>query len=95
LDVNLPVVVAIAYLTVPTEEVRMIHENMVETTGISTQSLMIRNKECEYFMFDFISRALKSSTAVQNYIGEEPGRSSGDFFRGQNPFRSQRHLDTD
>ena len=40
-------------------------------TGISTQSLKIRKKECEYFLFDFIPRDLKSSTAVQNYIGEE------------------------
>jgi hypothetical protein len=42
----------------------MVHENMVETAGISTQSLMIRKKECEYFLFDFIPRDLKSSAAV-------------------------------
>ena len=44
----------------------MVHENMVEAVGISTQSLMIRKKECEYFLFDFIPRDLKSSAAVQN-----------------------------
>jgi hypothetical protein len=46
---------------------------MVETLGISTQSWMIRKKECEYFLFDFILRYLKSSAAVQNHIGEELG----------------------
>jgi len=34
---------------------------------------MIRKKECEYFLSDFIPRDLKSSAAVQNYIGEEIG----------------------
>ena len=51
----------------------MVHENMVEAVGISTQSLMIRKSECEYFLFDFIPRDLKSFAAVQNYIGEEVG----------------------
>jgi hypothetical protein len=51
----------------------MVHENMVKTAGISTQSLMIRKKECECFLFDFIPRDLKSSAAVQNYIGKELG----------------------
>jgi hypothetical protein len=46
---------------------------MVETAGISSQSLMITKKECEYFLFDFIPRDLKSSAAVKNYIGEELG----------------------
>jgi hypothetical protein len=55
------------------EGVRMVHENVMETAGISTQSLMIRKKECEYFLFDFIPRDLKSSAAIQNYIGEEVG----------------------
>jgi hypothetical protein len=34
---------------------------------------MIRKKECEYFLFDFIPRDLKSSAAVQIYIGEALG----------------------
>jgi hypothetical protein len=46
---------------------------MVKTAGISTQSSMIREKKCEYFLFDFIPRDLRSSAAVQNYIGEELG----------------------
>jgi hypothetical protein len=51
----------------------MVHENMVETAAVSTQSLMIKQKECEYFFFDFIPRDLKSSAAAQNYIYEELG----------------------
>ena len=58
------------YLTVRTEGVRMVHENMAEIAGIFTQSLTIRKTECEYFLFDFIPRDLKSSAALQNYIGE-------------------------
>jgi hypothetical protein len=38
---------------------------MVETTGISTQSLTIRKKECEYFLFDFIPRDLTSRDLQQ------------------------------
>jgi len=51
----------------------MVHENMLKTAGIYTQSLMMRKKECGYFFFDFIPRYLKSCAAVQNYICEELG----------------------
>jgi len=46
----------------------MVHENMVETTGISTQSLMMRKKKCENLLLDFIPSDLNTSAGLQNYI---------------------------
>jgi hypothetical protein len=46
---------------------------VVVRTGTCTQCEMIRNREREYFLFDFIPRNLTSSAAVEKYIAEALG----------------------
>jgi hypothetical protein len=69
--------------------VGIVHENIVETAGISTKSLMMTKKECEYFLFDFIAPDLKSYAALQNYIGEELGLRTSCIITGCQPPRRE------
>jgi len=49
----------------------MVHENMVEKSGHSTQPKALHRKHCEYYLFDRVPECLMSSSAVQKYLAVE------------------------
>jgi hypothetical protein len=61
----------IPYLTVRADEVRMVHENMVEKSGHSMQPKVLHNKESEYYLFQRLLQYLMNSRAIQKCLAVE------------------------
>ena len=59
----------IPYLTVRTEEVLMVNQDMVEDSGHSTKVATVSKKHCHYYLL----QTLKKSAAVQEYLAVEIG----------------------
>ena len=71
---NLPILVGhIAYLTVRTEDVRMVNQDVVQNSGHSTQVATMNKKHCHYYLFDRLPQTLKNSAALQQYVAVELG----------------------
>jgi hypothetical protein len=63
----------IPYLTVRTEEVRVVKQDVVEDSGHSTKLATVNKKRCHYYLFDSLPQTLKNSAAVQEYFAVELG----------------------
>jgi len=61
------------YLTVRTEEVRMVNQDVVEYSGHFTKVATVNKKHCHYYLFDRLPQTLKNSAAVQEYLAVELG----------------------
>jgi hypothetical protein len=56
------------YLTVRTEEVRTVNQDVVEDSGHSTKLATVNKKDCDYYLFGGLSQTLKISAAVQELL---------------------------
>ena len=65
----------IPYLTVRTEEVRMVNQDVVEDSGHSRKWQHKNKKHCHYYLVDRLPQpqTLKNSAAVQEYLAVELG----------------------
>ena len=70
---TIPKRIVIPYLTVCTEEVRMVNQDVVEDSEHSTQLAAVNKKYCHYYLFDRLPQTLKNSAAVQEYLAVELG----------------------
>ena len=59
------------YLTVRTEEVRMVNQDVVEYSGHFTKVATVNKKHCHYYLFDRLPQTLKNSATVQEYFAVE------------------------
>ena len=62
-----------SYLTVRTEEVRMVNQDVAEDSRHFTKVATVNNKHCHYYLFDRLPHTLKKSAAVQEYLAVEIG----------------------
>jgi len=64
---------SIPYLTVRTEEVRMVNQDVAEDSGHFTKVATVNKKHYLYYLFHRLPRTLENSAAVQEYLAVELG----------------------
>jgi len=65
--------ISLPYVTVRTEEVRMVNQDVMKDSRHSTKVAKVNKKHCQYYLFDRVPQTLTNSAAVQQYLAVELG----------------------